>query len=688
MATTPTNNPIPSEDPRDLKFNAGKIDEEVNGSADYYTDRFSAQRLTNTGRNNQFQSQMQQQADDWVTQFNQQESDFQQFLLNSGYQFLGDYENGPYTISTRNQIVRYQNELWRLNAATNPSYTTTGVNSTSWAVDVTHLVSVGDANLRQELSSTNSVLGTSLVQHNAGNSLRAVLNRIKTLSDYGALNTFLGYNPTIDPTVFNDRQSDNQLLLPDSLHISKNAFGIRRYACGASIVINKGAAGFNAQVTGVSGSVALSTYNSADDVALQLEAYSEAYSVSEDISTVTEYGSNYFIASGLDFSTLKIGMICQTKHATPYWTMITGLDQANNKVTVDAFARNGVAVTPANDGSGIYINIKTKIWAANITSTLDVNSKAVRMTTLEIGFQNQKITSPSDSNGVDMVSLGDKGGTAAYFGRNTKAGNNWKNIFRGAGATEGTVIATNSTYGVVAPYGYVNNTAQGYISYGANVTFHSVVRDGGLTGDVLSGQDGSGRWLRNPTLLTVANGNYTISLNAGSVLHNAVTADEYTLPATPMNGEDIKILNPLNKSSLVIKTSDGSNTITRPDGVSVSSITVYGNQNIRMRYTGSAWFILGIQDRPFFASASITVASPIAVAAGTTNTSQTAAVSGVTLGMLVDVSCSADTLGLIVRGYVSSAGVVTVSISNVSGGSVSFPASTINVRVAHLRSYA
>lgn len=160
MATTPTNNPIPSEDPRDLKFNAGKIDEEVNGSADYYTDRFGVQRLTNTGRNNHFQGQMTQQADDWLEQFNQQESDFQQFLLNSGYQFLGDYENGPYTITARNQIIRYQNEFWRLNAATNPPYTTTGINGTSWGVDVTHLVSVGDANLRQELSSSE---GTSLI---------------------------------------------------------------------------------------------------------------------------------------------------------------------------------------------------------------------------------------------------------------------------------------------------------------------------------------------------------------------------------------------------------------------------------------------------------------------------------------------------------------------------------------------
>lgn len=135
MATTPTNKPIPSEDPRDLKFNAGKIDEEVNGSADYYTDRFSVQRLTNTGRNNQFQ----------------------QFLLNSGYEFLGDYENGPYTITARNQIIRYQNEFWRLNAGTNPSYTTTGINSTSWETDVTHLVSVGDANLRQELASISGL---------------------------------------------------------------------------------------------------------------------------------------------------------------------------------------------------------------------------------------------------------------------------------------------------------------------------------------------------------------------------------------------------------------------------------------------------------------------------------------------------------------------------------------------------
>ncbi len=40
MATTPTNLPVPSESPRDLKFNAGKIDEFVTSFALSYIDRF------------------------------------------------------------------------------------------------------------------------------------------------------------------------------------------------------------------------------------------------------------------------------------------------------------------------------------------------------------------------------------------------------------------------------------------------------------------------------------------------------------------------------------------------------------------------------------------------------------------------------------------------------------------------
>lgn len=51
MSTTPTNLPVPSEKPQDLKFNAGKIDEFVNGDNQYYIDRFGNPHYTISGLN-------------------------------------------------------------------------------------------------------------------------------------------------------------------------------------------------------------------------------------------------------------------------------------------------------------------------------------------------------------------------------------------------------------------------------------------------------------------------------------------------------------------------------------------------------------------------------------------------------------------------------------------------------------
>lgn len=51
MATQPTNLPVPSESPRDLKFNAGKIDEFVTSMGWTYTDRFGQKHYTIEGIN-------------------------------------------------------------------------------------------------------------------------------------------------------------------------------------------------------------------------------------------------------------------------------------------------------------------------------------------------------------------------------------------------------------------------------------------------------------------------------------------------------------------------------------------------------------------------------------------------------------------------------------------------------------
>ncbi|MDU7480407.1 MAG: hypothetical protein E7K90_03290 [Hafnia alvei] len=58
MATQPTNLPVPSESPRDLKFNAGKIDEFVTSPEQKYIDRFGDEHYTIEGINNLAQQVM------------------------------------------------------------------------------------------------------------------------------------------------------------------------------------------------------------------------------------------------------------------------------------------------------------------------------------------------------------------------------------------------------------------------------------------------------------------------------------------------------------------------------------------------------------------------------------------------------------------------------------------------------
>ncbi|WP_180815312.1 right-handed parallel beta-helix repeat-containing protein, partial [Klebsiella pneumoniae] len=139
---TPTQAPVPSTDIRNAVFAGAKLDEEVTGTGEFYTDRLGVKRLTNTGRNNQFDAAQMDRA-----------NRFEQFLLSSGYVFLGDYEDGPFQFSARNQYIRYDNQYYRLNAATDVGFTTTGTDATSFANDVTHFVLMDGDTLRQNLGS-------------------------------------------------------------------------------------------------------------------------------------------------------------------------------------------------------------------------------------------------------------------------------------------------------------------------------------------------------------------------------------------------------------------------------------------------------------------------------------------------------------------------------------------------------
>ena len=131
MATTPTNKPIPSEDPRDLKFNAGKIDEVVNSDNHYYTDRFGHRRFTIAG-----------------FQYTAEEA-----IRNYGYITMDSFEDGA-TLTLPNQVLRYDatGEYYRWDGEFPKTVSSGSTPETAGGIGLGAWVSVGDASLRTELS--------------------------------------------------------------------------------------------------------------------------------------------------------------------------------------------------------------------------------------------------------------------------------------------------------------------------------------------------------------------------------------------------------------------------------------------------------------------------------------------------------------------------------------------------------
>lgn len=131
MATTPTKNPIPSESPKDLKFNAGKIDEIVNSPEDTYQDRFGKARLTWSGIENITR--------ETIAQINARGD---AAISAIGWQEIGDWEIGK-QITDRAQIVYYNGAWYRYTGAL--PYTISTSSPTA------EFVNIGDAALRSEI---------------------------------------------------------------------------------------------------------------------------------------------------------------------------------------------------------------------------------------------------------------------------------------------------------------------------------------------------------------------------------------------------------------------------------------------------------------------------------------------------------------------------------------------------------
>ncbi|HBR4028778.1 TPA: hypothetical protein MAK66_005582, partial [Klebsiella pneumoniae] len=133
------NEKLGSTSPQVLLRNATNLDKLVNDrESESLPDRFDVLRRTWFGMEKAHDRQMQSQ-----------ENRFDTFIASSGYEIIGDYTAGPLTLTEYNQLIRYNNELYKLTAATDIPFTTADNTDETWTdTDAAHFVSVGDAALR------------------------------------------------------------------------------------------------------------------------------------------------------------------------------------------------------------------------------------------------------------------------------------------------------------------------------------------------------------------------------------------------------------------------------------------------------------------------------------------------------------------------------------------------------------
>ncbi|MDC7910390.1 hypothetical protein [Escherichia coli] len=217
MATQPTNLPVPSESPRDLKFNAGKIDEFATSLALQYIDRFGNAHYTIEGLR-------------WLAQ---------QAIAQYGWILVDSFQDGA-DITLPNQALRDEDtgEYYRWDGVLPKHVDAGSTPSSSGGVGVGAWIGIGDAALRTMLASDEDGSGDALIAVKqpitgsvATTQHRKNYERISAW-DVGLLpNTMPGASPTTNRALWHSIQSalasdKKTLYIPDGVYEFDNFLGI------------------------------------------------------------------------------------------------------------------------------------------------------------------------------------------------------------------------------------------------------------------------------------------------------------------------------------------------------------------------------------------------------------------------------------------------------------------------------
>ncbi|EMQ5756743.1 hypothetical protein RGI77_000204 [Proteus mirabilis] len=162
MSTIPTQNPVPSEAAKDLKFNSGKIDEFVTSMKNKYIDRFGQEHFTIEGLR-------------WIAQ---------QAISQFGYITLDSFQKGA-EITLPNQVLRDETtgEYYRWDGELPKIVQIDSTPDSSGGVGIGKWISVGDASVRSDLTKPT---GASMIGVQPSGNLQQMLNFV-TPEQFGAI---------------------------------------------------------------------------------------------------------------------------------------------------------------------------------------------------------------------------------------------------------------------------------------------------------------------------------------------------------------------------------------------------------------------------------------------------------------------------------------------------------------------
>lgn len=320
--------------------------------------------------------------------------------------------------------------------------------------------------LRQNLRSGEEGMGGDLVQANETYTVSDILRRMRTLGDVGAGRPAWGYDTSSDVKIYNAQADEgvDDIMMNGGFFLARKFRGTSRFAVvsgirgGRASVDDSGA--FRAQVVSVSSSLGIANYGLHDGVSDYADALLPALESWETVSSATYTASTVTISPVTYAETLSkvlVGDVIRTRHSQKYWGTVTGVDTTTGVITVDMWALSGSPnLTPANDGSGFYLNFIDKVWADNKNVIVQANSAGLYATVGEFGALVQK-AGMGYVNGMDMVLLSGstQDATAAFLARSGASGHGWLYGYN----AQGNRFNFYSDSGEVTPYaGFVENS--------------------------------------------------------------------------------------------------------------------------------------------------------------------------------------------------------------------------------------